>query len=79
MTTHFEKIKEYSDGSKIYFIRLRSGNSFCWHYLKVDKLKEPLLKNIPNGKEIDVTDYGQSVEFGYGISPPEKIKAKYES
>ncbi|MES2677174.1 MAG: hypothetical protein V4612_02520 [Pseudomonadota bacterium] len=68
-----EKIKLQNN---VYFIRMKKGNNYYWHYVNVAKNKEPLLKNI-QAQEINIADFGDILESGWGVSPSEEIKQKY--
>ena len=60
-----------------YLIRLRSEGLPCWHIIRASKLKEPLLKKIESGTEMDVSLLGVILESGWGKEIPDEIKEKY--
>jgi len=65
-----------ADNKNIYFARLKKGNDFYWHFLRVDKIKEKLLQKASG--EVDLKEFGEILDSGYGAIVPDAMKKKYE-
>ncbi|HCR85472.1 MAG TPA: hypothetical protein DIV86_02225 [Alphaproteobacteria bacterium] len=74
-----KKISEISNSESVYFLRLKDENTYYWHYIKVPKIKESLLKKLEQGSEIDVATLGHILESGYGFLPSDEVIKKYEA
>lgn len=70
-----------SDTTNLYLIQAEEEGLDCWHYVLVDKLKVPLLKQkmtkVPC--QLDLTQFGKVVRSGWGTEPKPEVKAKVES
>ena len=75
-----EKIKT-SKGHLVYLVRGKDKGLPCWHYVLIDQFKLPIFKEDLKKPTIDVADYGEVLESGWGENPPEdvvdRIKKKY--
>ena len=60
-----------------HIIRLKHEGFPCWHIVDVSKLKEPLLKKLNQGEDIDVKALGNVLESGWGKNIPDDIAKTY--
>jgi hypothetical protein len=58
---------------KIYLSQGRCNGTSTWHYVKVDALKVPLLKQAVKSGSVDVADFGEVICSGWGKNPPESV------
>lgn len=70
-----EKVKG-SKGHLVYLVRGKDKGKACWHYVLIDNLKLAIFKEDLKKPMIDVADYGQVIESGWGEDPPEDIVKK---
>jgi len=68
------KIKSKTQGAVIYLSQGFFNGRPTWHYLRVNKLKLPLLIENAKKGEIDVVDYGNILFSGFGQNPPDEVK-----
>ena len=73
-----EKIKS-SRSELLYLVRGKDKGEKCWHYVMVDKFKLPLFKEKLKTGSLDVADFGQILQSGWGENPPEDIVAKIKA
>jgi len=75
-----EKVKS-SRHELLYLVRGKDKGKPCWHYIMVDKHKLPMFKIRVKSDFIDLDEYGEVLESGWGIDPPEdvakRIKEQY--
>lgn len=65
----------------IYLIKGQDSGKDAWYYLKVNKLKLPLLENqVTNSSEdkLDLPSYGTVLDYGWGSEPPKSIQEEIE-
>ena len=72
-TANTPKIKN-TQGMVIYLSQGFFNGRPTWHYLRVDKLKLPILLRDAQKGEIDVVNYGNIIFSGFGQTPPDEIK-----
>lgn len=72
----FAERVQVSKGNFLYLIKGSNGNRPLWHYVLVDKLKLPIFEKKVQSDFIDVADYGEVIESGWGNEPPAHIKEK---
>ncbi len=70
-----EKIQTSRHGL-LYLVRGKDRGKPCWHYILVDKLKHEMFKIRVKSDFIELTDYGQVLESGWGENPPEEVAAR---
>jgi hypothetical protein len=58
---------------KIFLTQGRQNGTCTWHYVKIDALKQPLLKKAVKSGSVDVADYGEVICSGWGKNPPESV------
>ena len=73
-STMNSKTKNDTQGTVIYLSQGYFNGRPTWHYLKVNKLKLPLLLKDAKKGEIDVVDYGNILFSGFGANPPDEVK-----
>lgn len=66
-------------GGDILLVRGSNKGRPLWHYVRVSKQKEPLLRHAVKSGPFDVADYGDILCSGWGKEPPENIRSKMES
>lgn len=64
-----------SKNSAIYLITAKEQGKDCWFYVKVNKIKQPLLEAALKIGEFSVTDYGQVLYSGWGAEPDSEVAA----
>ncbi len=67
-----------SEKNTLFLIKLSEDNFHYWHYVEVTAAKKRLLKEVKDRSEIDVADYGNIIESGFGQNPPESLHHKLE-
>lgn len=70
-----EKVQT-SRSDMLYLVRGKADGIPCWHYILVDKQKLPMFKIRVKTNQIELADYGQILESGWGENPSEEIQAK---
>lgn len=65
-----------SRGELLYLVRGDDAGRALWHYIIVDKTKLPLFKQKIGSGQINLAQYGQIIESGWGIDPDAEIAAK---
>jgi len=67
-----------AQNSIIYLVTGKEQGKDSWFYVRVSKLKEPLLKAALEKGELNVPDYGDIIYSGWGVEPDEEIAALVE-
>jgi hypothetical protein len=70
-------IKENLISNKIFFFRLKTEQTYYWHYIYINGIKEKLIEKINKGDNIDIAEYGKILDSGWGFNPPKEISNKY--
>lgn len=73
--------KKMTDGKRIYLVRGMDRDRPVWHYVLLVDDHETIQKfheNVKTGK-LDLVDYGQVVESGWGKDPPNDVQDRFES
>ncbi len=60
----------------LWLVRGKDRGMDCWHYILVEKSKLPMFKVRVKTDFIQLDDYGQVIESGWGKNPPEEIEKK---
>jgi len=71
----FADLIKSRSGELIYLSRGRDKGRAAWYYVLVDRMKVPLFLNeykTPGGM-IDLRDFGEVIESGWGENPPENV------
>lgn len=63
---------------KILLITGKESGRATWWYIKVSRLKEPLLLKALGAKPIRLADYGEIVRCGPGAMPPQDVVDEIE-
>ena len=59
----------------VFIVRGKDKGKPAWHYVLVDEEKVSAFKeNIATADTINVTDYGEKIESGWGKDPPQSVK-----
>jgi len=65
---------QQSGGELVYLVQGKvEGGKPAWHYVQVEKMKQPLFLHQSKSGELDVADYGKILYSGWGKEPPEAI------
>lgn len=70
-----------SGGDEIYLVTGKDAGKPAWYYLKVHKLKLPLLLHESQcNKEgkLDLQSYGVVIKYGWGDMPPLSVQNEIE-
>ena len=70
-----------SAGDVIYLVTGKDAGKPAWYYLKVHKLKLPLLlRESQRNKEgrLDLQSYGVVIKYGWGEMPPQSVQNEIE-
>jgi hypothetical protein len=69
-----------SSSNNLYLVKATDDGLDCWHYLKPDKTKLPLLKaamkNAPC--KIELTQFGKVIYSGWGEEPKPEVRKQIE-
>ena len=75
----FVNALEGSNGEKVFLVTGNEDGKPAWYYVKVSKKKMPFYENAIKRGSLDLREYGQIIDAGWGKNPPEKIVKKMES
>ena len=73
------KHKSKSLGSYVYLVRGKDRGREAWHYVLIEPKKVNMFKDKVTSGTIDVADYGQVLDSGWGKDPPEKVKSAIDA
>ncbi len=62
----------------VYLVRGQSSGKPVWHYVLVDKLKQPLFEQMLKTGQLDVAQYGRVLYSGWSEHPPQDIMQAIE-
>lgn len=75
MTAHHTLKLVVERGGEVRFIRAVEEGTPCWFYMRIDPVKlREYEAGIDNGT-LNIRDYGQILQSGWGAYPPEDIAA----
>lgn len=57
----------------VYLVRGKDGTRDAWHYVAVDKVKQPLFQNALKSGALDVSQFGKIIRSGWGENPPPEV------
>lgn len=63
----------------VYLTKGRFHGVPTWHYIKVDLLKLPLLKQALKSGMVDLSRFGEILYSGWGAHPPEHVRHKIDA
>ena len=63
-------------GAIVYLVTAQVNGRPTWYYLKVDALKHSAFKKKMETGKLDVAEYGEVLESGWGNYPPAPIEAQ---
>ena len=72
-----EKVK-LSRGNLVYLVRGKDDGKPAWHYVFVDKLKQPLFLEAVESGTVDCAQFGEILESGWGENPNPEITRSIE-
>ena len=72
----FLEIVKTSRSDLLYIVRGKRDNWPFWHYILVDKFRLPMFLVKSKSNLIDLNQYGEIIESGWGENPPEEISKK---
>ena len=72
--------KKMTEGNQIYLVRGKDRHRPAWHYVLLVDDDETIQKFHASFKmgKVDVADYGQVLESGWGEDPPNQVKDRFE-
>lgn len=79
MTTNFANLVTSSTKSNGLFLVSGGKDKFereAWYYVKVEPFKESMFQREISKGKINLREYGEVIESGFGTKPPERIKNK---
>lgn len=65
--------------SMLYLVRGQADGKPLWHYVLVDKIKNPLFLEALTHADIDVEAYGKVIASGWGQDPSKEEQDRIES
>ena len=73
--------KKMSEGERVFLVRGKDRGRPCWHYVLLvddEETKEKFREKVKSGS-LDVADYGQVLQSGWGENPPNEVKDRIHS
>ncbi|MDF1812837.1 MAG: hypothetical protein P1V20_11505 [Verrucomicrobiales bacterium] len=67
-----------SRGNQVYLVRGKDRGEAAWHYVLVDKVKEPVFRQAVKNGTVDCSKFGEIIESGWGEEPPAGIRERIE-
>ncbi|MFN7039173.1 MAG: hypothetical protein ACK4OM_06395 [Alphaproteobacteria bacterium] len=63
----------------VYLIRGQDQGKPAWYYLRLNKLQISIFLMLATDKrnKISLTKYGEVIEYGWGINPPNHIQERF--
>jgi len=65
--------KPSSGGGRVFLVRGKDGGKPAWHYVLIDKLKQPLFQKMLKKGALELKDYGTVLHSGWGDDPPPEL------
>ncbi|MBQ4875354.1 MAG: hypothetical protein HRK26_04525 [Rickettsiaceae bacterium H1] len=62
----------------VFLVRGKDRNRSAWHYVLVDNNKRELFLAATRSGSLDVADYGEVLESGWGEDPPKSVVKRIE-
>lgn len=71
--------KKSAGNFKVFLTQGKFLGVYTWHYVKVDLLKLPLFQKAIKSGTLDVSQYGEILFSGWGVTPPAEIRKKVDT
>jgi hypothetical protein len=71
-----EKASKYKSNKVFKLVTGTEGDKTAWYIVLVDKIKEPIFKNMMQQSSYNLNDVGEILHSGWG-NPPEELIKKY--
>ena len=75
--SHAEKMKRRRS-QNVFLVRGKDRGRAAWHYVLVDNQKREMFLAATKSGSLDVADYGEVLESGWGEDPPERVVKRIE-
>jgi len=72
-------LKKQNHNFKVYLTQGKHLGVYTWHYVKIDLLKLPLFQKALKSGTLDVSQYGEILFSGWGVSPPDEIRKQVDA
>ena len=75
--SHAEKMRRRRS-QNVFLVRGKDRGRAAWHYVLVDNQKRELFLAATRSGSLDVADYGEVLESGWGEDPPKHVVKRIE-
>ena len=75
---NFVSLINSSIDQQLFFVTGKEHGEDCWFYLKADKIKLPIFRNLIKTGRVRLYEYGTILHSGWGKAPPLEISEKFK-